>query len=371
MSLDKETNKESSRVRVFVIKYIAIYILILILFAIFMTFSSLEQKIDKVIDKLGGPAVLECIEYRNIEKAQRATVLIIGGESEGSGFFIRHGFIITNLHVVALEPSPKIIYPDKSFDIGEVVWADAQADVAIIKVNRTNIKPLKFDENTELTPSLPLIAIGFPSGGGLPVGSSAIKGAVSALRTDGAYIQFDKDLIPGMSGGPMITECGDVVGINQMTYSNLGFAVSTKRIRYVLEHFLDTGWSDIYLIEEIDFRPNDGPLEAVKAFYNYLKIREMEKAFALMSDYLKGGLGFEVWKAGYDNNLDTTVLEIELLKDRENVVKVTLGTKDLVDEDIVYKFFEGRWQVRKIDGQWQLWSSFIKEINPVTGEWVE
>jgi len=348
---------------------------LIIFFALFLLIGIqlflVNQKINKVIDKMGGPTALECIESQSIEKTQKATVLIIGGESEGTGFFIRHGFVITNLHVVALEPSPKIVYPDKSFDTGEVIWADAQADMAIVKVNRTNIKPLKFNENVELVPSSTLIAVGFPAGGNLPGDSSVIKGSLSAIRTEGEYLQFDKDLIPGMSGGPMITECGDVVGINQMTYSNLGFALSTKRIRAALENFLETGWSDIYLIKRIDFKPNDGPLEAVKAFYNYLKIRDMEKAFALMSDYLKGGLGFEVWKQGYDNNLDTTVLDIELMKDRQNVVKVRLGTKDLIDEEVVYKFFEGRWQVKKINGQWQLWSSFIKEIDPETGEWIE
>lgn len=349
---------------------LSIIIFILIIFIIFWLVL-ISQKIDKIIDKIGGPASLECIEHQSIQTAQESTVMIVGGESEGTGFFIRHGFVITNLHVVALEPSPKIVYPDKSFDTGEVIWADAQADIAIIKVNRTNIKPLKFNENVELVPSSTLIAVGFPAGGDLPGDSSVIEGSLSAIRTDGEYLQFDKDLIPGMSGGPMITECGDVVGINQMTYSNLGFALSTKRIKAALENFLETGWSDVDLIKKIDFKPNDGPLEAVKAFYNYLKVREMEKAFALMSDYLKGGLGFDVWKAGYDNNLDTTVLDIELMKGRQNVVKVRLGTKDLIDDEVVYKIFEGRWQVKKINGQWQLWSSFIKEIDPETGEWIE
>ena len=100
----------------------------------------------------------------------------------------------------------------------------------------------------------------------------------------------------------------------------------------------------------------------MRAFYNYLKARKLDKAFDLISDNYKRGYKFTTWKKGYESLLDTTVIKIEndtTVKDRVNV---KLSTKDMVDGEIVYKYFEGYWDVKEITNRWQLWDPKIKEV---------
>jgi hypothetical protein len=161
----------------------------------------------------------------------------------------------------------------------------------------------------------------------------------------------------------MINICGEVVGVNTAGVAGLGLAITSETIR---QKWLDLAVSKDSLkdIKKIVFEPEKGPLEAVTAFYNYIKIRKMTEAFGLLSDNFKKGYGFDHWKKGYEPNLDTSVIKVEQDKEKENFVNVKLSTKDLIDEEIVTKFFEGFWEVRKIDGKWLLWDPEIKKVEP-------
>ena len=118
-------------------------------------------------------------------------------------------------------------------------------------------------------------------------------------------------------------------------------------------------------IKKITFDDTESADFAVATFYNYLKVRKLEKAFDLLSDNFKEGHGFDYWKQGYESLLDTTVIKIEEDKDKKDRVKIKLSTKDMVDDEIVYKYFEGFWDVKNIDGKWRLWDPEIKEVeNP-------
>ncbi|MDP3726778.1 MAG: hypothetical protein Q8Q96_00500, partial [bacterium] len=104
---------------------------------------------------------------------------------------------------------------------------------------------------------------------------------------------------------------------------------------------------------------------AVATFYNYLKVRKLEKAFEILSDNIKKGHGLDYWKQGYQPILDTTVIKIDEDKVKKDRVKIKLSTKDMVDDEIVYKYFEGYWDVKNINGKWRLWEAKIKEVkNP-------
>jgi S1-C subfamily serine protease len=108
----------------------------------------LEDRLGLVETKLGGPDKISCNEKDSIEKVTQSVVRIVGGEAEGSGFAIQSdGLILTNFHVIEFEPSPKVVYSDNTFETGEIVMADKNADLAIIKVER----------------KLPAIAWGVPS----------------------------------------------------------------------------------------------------------------------------------------------------------------------------------------------------------------
>ena len=95
----------------------------------------------------------------------------------------------------------------------------------------------------------------------------------------------------------------------------------------------------------------------------------MEKAFELLSDNFVKGYSFEQWVSGYRPNLDTTVAIIKRDKKIADRINIKLSTKDLVDDDIVYKYFEGYWDVRKINGKLLLWAPKIREVKDPEEGW--
>lgn len=330
--------------------------------------NTLENKLTKIEAKLGGPEKIGCNEKDSIEKVRQSVVRIVGGEGEGSGFAIKDGgVILTNFHVIEFEPSPKVILPDNSFQTAEILMADKNADLAIIKINK-NLPVISWGDPKELNPAEELLAIGFPLGGTLVGEASVNKGSLSGRRRSKdvgvEYLQTDTTLTPGVSGGPMINICGEVMAINTAGLSGLGLGISADSIK---QKWLEMSTADDSLkdIKKITFDDTTSAEFAVATFYNYLKVRKLEKAFEILSDNFKQGHGFNYWKQGYESLLDTTVIKIEEDKDKKDRVKVKLATKDMVDDEIVYKYFEGYWDVKNIDGKWRLWDPEIKEVgNP-------
>lgn len=202
--------------------------------------------------------------------------------------------------------------------------------------------------------------------GGQLIGEASVnKGSLAGRRRSKdvgvEYLQTDITLTPGVSGGPMVNICGEVEGINTAGLSGLGFAISSTSIK---QKWLEMSTADDSLkdIKKITFDDTESSDFAVATFYNYLKVRKLDKAFGLLSDNFKKGHGFDYWKQGYESLLDTTVIKIEEDKDKKDRVNVKLSTKDMVDGEIVYKYFEGYWDVHNINGKWRLLEPKIKEV---------
>jgi len=339
----------------------------------FNRINTIDKRLERIEAKLGGSKKITCNEKESIEKVRQSIVRIIGGESEGSGFAIKSGgLILTNFHVIEFEPSPKVVLPDNTFQTAEVIIADKNADLAIVKIDR-DLPTISWGNPQELDPAEELLAIGFPLGGQLSGEASVNKGSLSGRRRSKdvgvEYLQTDATLTPGVSGGAMINVCGEVVGINTAGLSGLGLAISADSIK---QKWLEmaTAKDSLKDVQRITFDPGKSPLEAVRAFYNYLKARKLEKAFDLLSDNFKKGYNFDYWKSGYEPLLDTTVIKIEDDNDKKDRVTIKLSTKDLVDDEIVYKYFEGFWDVKNFDGKWLLWDPEIKEVKDPDFLWL-
>lgn len=359
--------KKARSFGIFTVRY-GVFVVIFFLFWVTnSTLLSITARLDKIEHKLGGSEKIACNEKESIERVRKSVVRIIGGESEGSGFTIKSGgLILTNFHVIEFEPSPKVVLPDNSFETARVIMADKNADLAIIKINR-ELPAISWGEPSELDPAEELLAIGFPLGGKLVGESSVNKGSLSGRRRSKdvgvEYLQTDATFNHGISGGPMINVCGEVVGINTSGLSGLGLAISSDSIK---DKWLEMATDEDSLVDvqKVDFKPDESPLEAVRAFYNYLKARKLEKAFDLLSDNFKKGYTFDQWKEGYEPLLDTTVIAIMNDEEIEDRVLIKLSTKDMVDDEIVYKYFEGYWDVKDIDDKWLLWDPEIAEVEP-------
>ncbi len=336
--------------------------------------SRLSNRIKKIENKLGGSKRISCNERDTVEKVRRSVVRVVGGEGEGSGFAIqKDGFIITNFHVIDSEPSPKVILPDNTFETGEVIMADKDSDLAVIKIKR-DLPTVRFARLGWMCPAEEVLAIGFPFGGGLSGESFVIRGAFSRTTKDKKngvqYLLTDMTMLSGISGGPMVNICGEVVGINTsgLFLGGMGMAVSSDSIFEKCRQ-MSASKKPLRDIKKTIFEPNKNALEAVRCFYNYLKVRKMEKAFELLSDNFVMGYSFDYWARGYRPMLDTTVIIIKRDKEIADRIFIKLSTKDLINDEIVYKFFEGYWDVRQINGKWLLWQPKIREIKDPEKEW--
>ena len=89
----------------------------------------------------------------------------------------------------------------------------------------------------------------------------------------------------------------------------------------------------------------------------------------LLSDNFVKRYSYEQWAWGYRPQLDTTIVMIKRDKKVTNRINVKLSTKDLIDDEIVYKYFEGYWDVRLIDGKWLLWQPKIREVIDPDRDW--
>jgi len=334
--------------------------------------SRLSSRIQKIENKLGGPKRIACNEKDTVEKVRRSVVRVVGGESEGSGFAIKKGgFILTNFHVIDSEPDPKIILPDGTFETAQVIMADKDADLAVIKIKK-DLPVVIFAYIGGMYPAEEVLAIGYPLGGELPGESSVMKGSFSRCVKDKEngvqYILTDMTLIPGISGGPMVNISGEVIGVSTAGLEGMGVAISSDSIIEKCRRMsaLEDPLKDV---QKTIFEPNKNALEAVRCFYNYLKARKLEKAFELLSDNFVRGYSFEQWSLGYRPLLDTTIVIIKSDPKIVDRIHIKLSTKDLVDDEIVYKYFEGYWDVRQIEGKRLLWNPRIREVEDPERDW--
>jgi serine protease Do len=165
--------------------------------------------------------------------------------SLGSGFIIdKAGYIVTNNHVIEDADKISVILQDDTVLEATIVGRDPKVDVALLKVTpKTDLKPLKWANSDKVRVGQWVLAIGNPFG----LGGSVSVGIISARARDinaGQYddfLQTDAAINRGNSGGPLLDENGDVVGINTAIYSitggsaGVGFAASANLVRPVLD----------------------------------------------------------------------------------------------------------------------------------------
>jgi serine protease Do len=141
----------------------------------------------------------------------------------GSGFIVSaDGVILTNAHVVDGADEVYVRLPDKREFKAKVLGADKRSDVAVVKIEATNLPSVRFGDNSKLKVGEWVIAIGSP----FNLDNSVTAGIVSAKARDTGdlvpLIQTDVAINPGNSGGPLINLRGEVVGINSQIYSRSG-----------------------------------------------------------------------------------------------------------------------------------------------------
>jgi serine protease Do len=147
------------------------------------------------------------------------------GRSSASGFIIdREGHILTSAHVVEAALEVAVVLAGERRVAARIVGLDRRTDVALLKIPATEAPVATLGAGSRLCPGQWVAAVGAPFG----FDHSVTAGVVSAhprFLPGGAgvpLIQTDVALNPGNSGGPLLNELGEVVGMNSMIYSENG-----------------------------------------------------------------------------------------------------------------------------------------------------
>jgi S1-C subfamily serine protease len=156
----------------------------------------------------------------------------------GSGFVIsQNGLIVTNFHVMASAYQAEIKIGEEVFKDASLVKAIKNFDIAILKIDAKNLLSLPIGDSDSLVTGQFVIALGNPGGFERTVSS----GIISALRSKGEIklIQMTAPVSPGSSGGPVINEYGEVVGITTLASifmaQNLNFAIPINYLNKIIK----------------------------------------------------------------------------------------------------------------------------------------
>jgi serine protease Do len=188
--------------------------------------------------------------FRNSRQFRNPREEALVQNSLGSGVIVTNeGHIITNNHVVDQVDEIEVQLSDGQTRKARLVGADAQVDLAVLKIDDPSVKPLKLADSDTVQAGDFVLAIGNPFGFEETVTDGIISSKGRPNRADafGDLLQTNAAINPGNSGGPLINLRGEVVGINTAIISTgggsqgIGFAIPSNTVRTALESLLKQG----------------------------------------------------------------------------------------------------------------------------------
>jgi len=292
--------------------------------------------VEKASDSVVGITTRETFrDYFGSQKIQ---------EGIGSGVIVREdGYILTNSHVISdgNSDSIEVLFSDGTTSSAEVLWFESLLDLAIIKVERTNLKAAELGDSDSLVVGEPVVAIGNPLSLDLDrtVTSGIVSGLDRTLRLENSeiepLIQTDASINPGNSGGPLLNAQGQIVGINtakMVSAEGLGFSIPINEAKPILnkivsgekieEVYIGISGVDLDTYEErlgVNLNPEFGVV-----IVEILKDSPAYKAGLKAGDIIQNIDGYRIENMNniirklYEYNKGDTV-EIEIIRDSEEI----------------------------------------------------
>jgi len=170
----------------------------------------------------------------------------------GSGIILTSdGYIVTCKHVVDGAETIKVILNDDTEHVATLIGSDSRSDLAVLKIDATNLSPATLGDSDMLTVGEDVIAIGNPLG---ELRGTATSGIISALSREVtvenikmSLIQTDAAISPGNSGGGLFNASGSLIGIVNAKASSsnsegLGFAIPVSSVKTIISDLIDHGY---------------------------------------------------------------------------------------------------------------------------------
>lgn len=172
-----------------------------------------------------------------------------GYGSAGSGVVLTEdGYIITNAHVVAGAREVGVMFHDNRTLPASLVGFHAVEDLAVLKVEASGLIPARFGDSSALRIGEPVAALGDSLGYRATFTDGIVSSLDREVKVEGvtmSLIQTTAAINYGNSGGPLLNQYGQVVGINTIkiitkdgSAEGLGFAIPSRRVKYVADHLI-------------------------------------------------------------------------------------------------------------------------------------
>ena len=211
-----------------------------------MAFSGFENQLTQAVEKLS-----ESIVSISSMRLERHFFGIVPLEGQGSGIVLdSKGLIITNNHVIDGANQVQVTLKDGRTYTGEVVGSDEATDVAVIRVDASDLPAADLGDSELLKVGQFVLAIGnalaLPGGPTVSVGVLSAKGR-PLPGTDFIFeglLQTDAAVNPGNSGGPLADLDGRVIGITTLMIpyaQGMGFAIPINTVKKIAQEILENG----------------------------------------------------------------------------------------------------------------------------------
>ncbi|MGB4990145.1 MAG: S1C family serine protease [Pyrinomonadaceae bacterium] len=193
-----------------------------------------------------------------VDRIMPSVVLVVTqdpqGETiaQGSGFIYKPGLVVTNLHVLKRASSAfvRVVGGKINYKVKGVVGIDIRHDLCILRIDDETIIPLVLSGSAQPSVGDEVFAFGSPKG----LEGSVSKGIVSGLRQDVDLMQIDASISPGSSGGPIVNDRAEVVGIAVSSLvggQNLNFAIPTEFLTKIPARQFKTSDAVLNKIDEL------------------------------------------------------------------------------------------------------------------------
>ena len=196
-----------------------------------------QEKIELGLSSLANQEI--------INKVKPAVVYVSVNSGSGTGMILDStGNILTNAHVVEGFNSATIKLADNRVFSANVIGRDEYVDLAILKINSTNLPYVEFGNSDTTNQGDEVYTLGYPFG--IEGDVSFKEGTVSRKLTDSGYeyIETSADIHPGNSGGPLVNQYGFVVGVNTFT---IGKTVSGIQVGETIKFSISINTAKLYI----------------------------------------------------------------------------------------------------------------------------
>ena len=171
----------------------------------------------------------------------------------GSGVVLnKDGYIVTNAHVLKADGYHDVHTADGKIHSAAIVGRDSKTDIAVLKINASDLVPAVLGDSDEVVVGEQVIAIGNPAGLTGTVTNGIVSAVNREIRSDSTgfemnCIQTNAAISPGNSGGALVNMYGQVIGITSSKYisgfyEGLGFAITINEAKPIIEELISNGF---------------------------------------------------------------------------------------------------------------------------------